>query len=356
MQFIALDVNVGDSFILKQSGKVFVVDGGRNQKDIVQKLKKNQIKDINVLICTHYDDDHLNGIIGIIKSSTFSVEELWLPDIFGDIALTLSEDSQIVHYFFSEEANSNYNNAQKATLDNYLEKREKKEENEEGKVFDISYLEYIQKQMYCFCPLFISRFLNYKYAKKIAKILELIIAACYSGAKIRWLKYRSSLNRKKISGHFELFALNSFETVLQAYTRQTFYYALAMLSVINIESLVFQYTENNFPDILFTADSDLCFCGQNNILLPDNSIVTAPHHGSSTNSHAYTIVQGNNLIYVRCSSKTVPCKEFVCLPVKYCTICYNTLRKEKVMLNYSSIKQKWESPNGLCCNLQSGKP
>jgi len=96
MKFIALDVNVGDSFILKADDKSYIIDGGQSERGIVSKIKNNNINNIHALICTHYDADHFNGIIGIIKSRSYHINEIWLPDIFGDIALTLSSNINLI--------------------------------------------------------------------------------------------------------------------------------------------------------------------------------------------------------------------------------------------------------------------
>jgi beta-lactamase superfamily II metal-dependent hydrolase len=122
MRFIALDVKVGDSFILQESCNNFVVDGGKNKTDIIPKLLNNQIKAINVVICTHYDDDHLNGIIGIIKCSKIHISELWLPDIFGDIVFTLSHHPEFALALLSE--NIPLEKQEAITLENYLDKQE----------------------------------------------------------------------------------------------------------------------------------------------------------------------------------------------------------------------------------------
>lgn len=93
MTFSALPVNVGDSFLLRDDNKIILVDGGMNQQHIVQLLQHEQIPDnhIDLLVCTHYDADHINGIIGILKSQKFTFKEIWLPEILGSIGYTLSK-------------------------------------------------------------------------------------------------------------------------------------------------------------------------------------------------------------------------------------------------------------------------
>lgn len=76
----------GDAFVLhchkgKNSG-VIVVDGGPNKdsQKIVDKLDSLGMIDLNIL--THYDDDHIGGLLAYIKKHKneipFPVKEMWL--------------------------------------------------------------------------------------------------------------------------------------------------------------------------------------------------------------------------------------------------------------------------------------
>jgi hypothetical protein len=360
MKFIALDVKVGDSFVLEEGCNNFIVDGGKNKNTIITKLKKNKIVDIDVAICSHYDDDHLNGIIGITNSNKNSIRELWLPDIFGDVAFTLSRHPEFALDLLSMDK-PDIPFEKEVTLGNYLEKQESIEQNHINNLIyisDISVLEYLLEKLehfcLCLCPLFSLSTINIKYITKIQKILNLVIYAKYSGAHIRWLKYKGTSTKNKLLKHYDLYALNSYEKPLQVHKREEFYLALYVLSQINKESLVFQFEKTGLPNVLFTADSDLGFCKSKVIQLPNNSIVTAPHHGSDANSCVYQIVQGSNLIYVRSDQFTNirPCKEYISLPVKYCTVCNTVAKKQQVTLEYDQNVQQWIPVNTVHCNCQ----
>ena len=41
-------------------------------------------KNIEILICTHYDANHINGVIGLIKLR-IKITEVWLPSIFARV-------------------------------------------------------------------------------------------------------------------------------------------------------------------------------------------------------------------------------------------------------------------------------
>jgi hypothetical protein len=361
MKFIALDVKVGDSFILKEDGNNFVVDGGKDKNTIVPKLvENNNIVDIDVVICSHYDSDHLNGIIGIINSNRINIRELWLPDIFGDIALTLTQHPEFVLDLFKTDKPLEIETG--ITLENYTEKQEAIEQNdidEPENISDISFLGYLWDKLerLCLYPLFPLSTVNAKHIITILKILELAIYAKYSGARIRWLKYEERLIESQVSEHYELYALNSCEKSLQVYKRGIFYYALYVLSQINRESLVFQFEKKGLPNVLFTADSDLDFCELDGIYLPNNSIITAPHHGSYANIYVYKILQGSDLIYVRSDQVTSkrPCEEYISLRNKYCTVCNTAAKRQQVTLEYNRNIKQWIPVNTSHCTCQLDK-
>lgn len=75
----------GDAFILhcqKDDNKgVIVIDGGpnRNSQNIVRQL--NALGVIDLMVLTHYDDDHIGGILSYIKKHKsdrpFPVKKIW---------------------------------------------------------------------------------------------------------------------------------------------------------------------------------------------------------------------------------------------------------------------------------------
>ncbi len=189
------------------------------------------------------------------------------------------------------------------------------------------------------------RYKSYITRNILIKIVKLIIESIKSGAHIRWLRYMEVEQKNKISNDFNIFACNSHESSIVIYNTREFILALYCLTKINKESLVFLYDYESNPNVLFTADSDLNFL--KNITLKNNSIITAPHHGSVENNNVYKIVTGNDLIYVRSDrSQTVrPCPEYVNLKHKYCTICRNKGLKKQVELDYNG---HWETNNTPC--------
>lgn len=346
MKFTALPVKVGDSFLLEDDNFSVLVDSGMNQNHIISLLNKKRIKlkHINIFICTHYDADHLNGIIGLLKS-TYSFDELWLPEIFGSLSYTMTKKMKEINKLFNESIKTN------EVIDNvrlsHYETSRTKDDNDVEKI-DINLLEKYNKYHYFF-PFYV-RFnediseINAKMLINLRKINNLIIESSLSGSFIRWFKYTDNEENNLIRDN--LFANNSIQTSISIYDPELFYKIL-YLTTINKQSLVFSYEKEGRPNVLFTADSDLSFV-KGKIYLVENSIVTAPHHGSEENNHAYSKIHGDNLIFCRSdrSQRKRPGTEYLKQKLRYCTICRNRGSKKEIIFEYK--KGKLVLPKNKC--------
>lgn len=75
-----IDVGQGDSIYIKApNGDDIVIDGGRNGDKVVSYLKKQKVKDIEVLISTHPDADHMGGLDEILKA--YKVKSVYAPKV-----------------------------------------------------------------------------------------------------------------------------------------------------------------------------------------------------------------------------------------------------------------------------------
>jgi hypothetical protein len=76
---------------------------------------------IDLIIGTHYDADHLEGLVPILEDSTIAVGQVWLPpvanDVDGQAVDTPIADHHLLHWQFASEAGS-------AILDRYLDAKE----------------------------------------------------------------------------------------------------------------------------------------------------------------------------------------------------------------------------------------
>jgi hypothetical protein len=93
IQVDMFEVQLGASVLLRftaEDGKTVRVlaDAGQGPPvDVHTKLTEvvpHQKRHIDLLIGTHYDSDHLDGFIPIIKDETITITEAWLPPIAND--------------------------------------------------------------------------------------------------------------------------------------------------------------------------------------------------------------------------------------------------------------------------------
>ena len=72
-----LDVGQGAAVLFQIGDKVLVFDGGDRDTSsfVVSYLKKQAIKQVDVMIASHYDADHLNGLVGILN--VFPVKQVY---------------------------------------------------------------------------------------------------------------------------------------------------------------------------------------------------------------------------------------------------------------------------------------
>lgn len=351
MKFSALPVHVGDSFLLQVEDIVVLVDGGMNQQHILKLLHKEEIANnhIDLLICTHYDADHVNGIIGILKSQKYSFREIWLPEILGSLGYTLSKKlGKLLGYIRGGDYPNEAYEFNETSIFSRYDSKEIKENSSSNNSFeniDNDVLEAVVKNLFWWNPELFFYFNRnyrtsyYKMAANLKSVVSLISNSLSSGAYIRWFKYQDTDIHKSVG--FNIYSENALQTDITLFSEQFFFQALYQitLSKINQYSLVYMYKNNDVPNVLFTADSDLMFY-RNNVNLEDNSIVTAPHHGSIANDSAYAKIYGNNLIYVR-SNRSQQCRPgpgYLANTNRYCTICRNITQKQKIELNLNGSK------------------
>lgn len=78
-RFIAVKVGKGDAFYLENMEISFLVDGGASKTKLPALLSEaNVANDIDIIVCTHSDEDHVNGLIGYFQSNK-TCKEVWLP-------------------------------------------------------------------------------------------------------------------------------------------------------------------------------------------------------------------------------------------------------------------------------------
>lgn len=75
-----LDVGQGDATLISKDGFHMLIDAGKNEmgEKVVEYLKREKIKKLDVLVGTHPDSDHIGGIDDVLEN--FQVDTIYFPD------------------------------------------------------------------------------------------------------------------------------------------------------------------------------------------------------------------------------------------------------------------------------------
>lgn len=361
MEFIAIPVKKGDSFLLNDNEFSLLVDGGDGQTKIINYIREHT-DHLDVVICTHYDGDHVKGLLNLFEyvfsyerimrhkirankkglssnvldniikvllsesEGLVTFDEIWLPDVFGRIALfkrqqaagiIISKDIDKVRVLMGD-------------------KREYEEEiyrNREG--FDMVINTICRLVRYCY------------------RLVE------YYGVRIRWFTYVNEMKNEHID--YNIYAINCEELDRKIKPYSSEEEMIFEFTKINEESLVFRYNEakegSTLPNVLFTADSNFAFYGGREVPLNNTvSIVTVPHHGSRDDEHkkVYENLGDKEFVFVRSSERNEkrPSEEYKRHPSskKYCTRCGKKGRAEdeqEIHLEFKFEEKIWKAVNDV---------
>lgn len=393
-QFIAIPVSVGDAFYLNRNDYSILIDGGLDGAGFPGLFRATTKNDsVNVVVCTHNDADHANGIIGFLKAG-LSCDEVWLPgswlgvlpDILGSVEMVLAElaknilDDRRQH----DDSNSNYG---APSLEAYIAGRRRLSEQnvDKGEVIVLSddgwaaqLVELLETSapwdsvslqhwiVHLIYPSVIHNLdeaeiqLLWSAIDAASRIRTIAQEAFHRGIPVRWFEYDT---RHPSGGNNHLQPLNAREIakIRVRATGRTLLYLLS-LSVSNKESLVFWSPPmGQERGVLFNADSDLA-----NVTLPSNSdllgaLATAPHHGSEANANAYVAMTRaapsayRSIIWIRSDgrSKKRPGASYLGLgrSTRACTIC--RVSTEQFTKKYAVVAQTtnsgvWQVQSAQC--------
>ena len=79
-----LDVGQGLSLLINADGHYMIYDGGGKSRSsyVVSYLKSHGVTTIDMMVASHYDEDHINGLVGILNTTT--VKTALIPDYTKD--------------------------------------------------------------------------------------------------------------------------------------------------------------------------------------------------------------------------------------------------------------------------------
>ena len=373
-KFTALEIGKGDAFLLEEPENNWkcLFDAGGSKGTIVSLLRKKKIANINLAICSHNDDDHANGFIGLLRSN-IQIDEIWLPGTWASVLKYVKDNGigpeeagflvEVVCKYYGKAPNGSScqidDDASNAEVYNdrdlFDSETEEPIEDFDDSLYCISELIDLEYNIMKLHP-FLYHYLYHckhgigiKYRSlvmAIDRIIKIAGLAYQKGCKIRWFNPVNSCTRNSVDYGFV--ALNSNEMFCVQKPKNALNFALlCSLTVENEYSLVFEYLKDGIPILRFSADSD-CTCQSRSY---DEDIrVTAPHHGSEANDVVYNNLMGNKIIWVRSDSKSRkrPCSVFKGLKKKCCLACFNYNFKKEICFEYSN--KQWIKIKGNICN------
>ena len=94
-----LDVGHGNSAVLSDSGGVVVIDSGAGSA-LSEFLETQEIKQIDVLLLSHADKDHIGGLVALLAAKTVDIARVCLngdaskgTEVWDDLLFVLNQES-----------------------------------------------------------------------------------------------------------------------------------------------------------------------------------------------------------------------------------------------------------------------
>ncbi len=387
---MALPVGQGDAFYLETPQGSVLVDGGRSRSAFSTLFREFANRDgADVVIVTHNDADHANGIIGFLEGG-LRCREIWLPGRWLHLlpyVLRPMRNLLLLLVRQAEEAAGEIASAEEREEDTLLERyaaslalSERPTEIERGAaeegnldesgwpfelrpeleraaaedkwwIFEYSWHSYIVSLRYLADTW---AFLNESAARLLVEALcaakrirTIALEAFRRGIAVRWFEH----DPDHPSGGTPYLQPLSCRQIVRMYpVAEAMVFRSIALSVANRGSLVFlNPPTETAPGVLFTADSDL-----QGVRLPalEHVIVTAPHHGSEANRGAYTRVAhvaGQSITWVRSDGRfrSRPGQAYLNRQErKVCTLCRGSPAPKQVVI-FHSRSRRWVRGKGV---------
>lgn len=380
-RFTALPVGQGDSFFYQNENISLLVDGGLSRKRLPDLIRHSlKVDKIDVVICTHNDADHAQGLVGLLESWPVPIHEIWLPGCWSYKLKQLVENEEEFLYELGEnivqlDEEDTYKlenlkfppeiitNNEDQILESNNDLLEICEESKASVLETIPYI-YCRSRFFYFyfelCENPGKQALFMEAIEAASRIREIARLAYNQGVTIKWFDFLEFQKYGQPHGGKRniLEPVNAREVLAKSYNITPLEYLY--LSVVNKQSLVFlAFESSDHPSVLFTADSDLDFNIQHSTHgIP--MVITAPHHGSEDNKNAYKAIQlwhtnPNQLVWVRsdCKSKKRPGLTFLQTSGnRFCTLC-NRGNLSKQTIKLINQNSSWNPSNGVrSCKCQ----
>ena len=341
-RFVALPVSQGDAFFLKSPDGSVLVDGGRSVEGFPELFVRiTGQSEVDVVICTHNDADHANGVLGFLRGG-LGCREVWLPGRWlAALPHALRPSERLVLSLWEQAGEAAHNPGLLERTEAFRESRSRppileiygdhlaespnwrstpsEPSSSPGGISETSEDQWPREliddleqsaeasdsissygdgfmgpdrwrfwRWYLRSPIRDPEDLHAAlFAGALAaaeRIRSIAVAAYHNGTGVRWFEHDPS---SASGGNSWLRSLNAKQISAVPPCPESEWLDFLALTTTNLESLVFWAPSNARSGVLFTADSDLA-----GITLPnlEGAVVTAPHHGSDANGAAYQAI------------------------------------------------------------------
>lgn len=318
-RFVAIPVRIGDAFYLERGGRSVLVDGGKSQSAFPELFRLHVNRDqADIVVCTHNDADHANGIIGFLDAG-FACREIWLPGRWLDVLKDVLPPDEVVvddviggaiKYWSDavegnqrppeslEEVGTLLSEPAPPRLEAQLwqgndpadwpedvaeafEPAEALVEPEDSELWWRQYIPVTGRPIAEPAGFWQVVREAIEAAKRIREIARL---AFDNGVPVRWFEHAPHGPSGGIPGFLHPVGARQ---VVRVFPYRPLFERLA-LTTVNKESLVlYSPRDTQSPGVLFCAHSDL----RSMILsIQPRDLITVPHHGAEANRDAYTSI------------------------------------------------------------------
>lgn len=327
----------GESYLLEYVGKRILVDGGYSGSSLAPALKKllgEQNIHLDVVVCTHSDNDHAGGLTDLLDQPGVTASEFWLPGSWKESVKELAEETDLFYKELVREVKDGRGIESLCSGDNEEIDRKLARLTADVRISDHGQV--VRE----------GRHLDLRPARPKAKtsaasrakrsirnvatsasvmqrtidlietaeiIRKIALSVNDKGVLVRWFDYLTfSKDRTAMGGENFLEPINAKELMDPPMLLGLAFHRFVALSRANRESLVFLSSGNDaHVDVLFCGDSPLgdgyhygtSFLSGRRTDKP--LIATAPHHGADSNEMAYGHIAGfgNVSFWIRAGGK-----------------------------------------------------
>jgi hypothetical protein len=349
-KFTALPVGLGDAFLWQpDEGTSVLVDGGLNKKRAVAELLCRSVTHLRVVVCTHADADHVDGLVAVLQEPRIRVDEVWVPARWGEgLAELASDPFKILEQLCQECRASTAHKLEDVPAGEVRATETGSGADHDDAVDDIEEAVATGPDLEAVLsghagwvlwsvflgPRCVYGTLLLEAVQVAGSIWKVVRAALHTGAVLRWFEYGAAPGP---GGTPWLYPVNAAQTLHVRRTRSVLHWL--RLTLKNEEALVFLGEKNGAPPVLFASDSDFKFSLAR--VPKTEMLITAPHHGAAANGHVYGTIVAHapaEHLWVRSDTahKHRPCPEYQRFPRerRACTGCAQCPRtREPVTAN-----------------------